>query len=71
MFTDLGSLIENFQWDISAVQILRGINFVSFQKVKTAILTIWATSNLVFSGIFDISSVKLFPKIKIQNLHDC
>ena len=55
----------------SATQILREINFDHFEAPETVILTIWAALNFEFLGISDtyiLSSVKVFPKFKIQSL---
>ena len=57
--------------DISATQILREINFGYFEVLKTAILTILAALDFVFLGTFDISSMKILPKMKIQSLQNC
>ena len=52
--------------DISASQILREINVSHFEAPKTAILTILATSDLEFSGIFDISIVRFLLESKFK-----
>ena len=38
--------------DLSAIQILREINFGHFEAQKTAILAIWAALNFDFTNIF-------------------
>ena len=54
--------------DLSAIQILREINFGHFEASKTAILTICAVPNIEFLGTIDNSKTEFFPKIKIQSL---
>ena len=54
--------------DLSAIQILREINFGHFEASKTAIWTIWAALNFEFLRTDDILKCENFLNIKIQSL---
>ena len=56
--------------DLSAIQILREINFGHFEASKTAILTIWAALNLEFLDVFDILKYEIPKNIKTSRLQN-
>ena len=76
--TDLGNLIGNLDCGCSTVWFsnflllwfFREINFIWFQKVKAAILTIWTALNFEFLGTFDNSKCEIILTIKIQSLQN-